>query len=376
MKFLDEYRDYYAVQRMAEEVRRITTRPWTIMEVCGGQTYTIVKTGLQELLPEHITLVHGPGCPVCVTPIAMIDRAVATALLPKVILCSFGDMLRVPGSAQSLLDAKALGADVRIVYSPLDALQIARSNPAREIVFFAVGFETTAPANAMAVWQAEREKLSNVSMLVSHVLVPAAMQAVLGSPDCRVQAFLAAGHACMVTGFDEYFPISQAHKVPIVVTGFEPLDLLQGVLMTVAQLESGRAEVENQYSRAVRRLGNHPAQERVSQVFEVTHRAWRGIGHIPSSGLRLRDAFRNYDAEARFILELDPAEESSECIAGLVLQGLRRPYDCPAFGTRCTPDAPLGAPMVSSEGACAAYFHFGRRKENDVSLVSLATVGH
>jgi hydrogenase expression/formation protein HypD len=376
MKFLDEYRGYHAVQRMAHEVRRITTRPWTIMEVCGGQTYTIVKTGLQELLPEQITLVHGPGCPVCVTPVAMIDRAVATALLPKVILCSFGDMLRVPGSTQSLLDAKALGADVRIVYSPLDALQLARSNPDREIVFFAVGFETTAPANAMAVWRAAREKLPNFSMLVSHVLVPAAMQAVLESPDCRVQAFLAAGHACMVTGYDEYFSISREHRVPIVVTGFEPLDLLQGVLMTVAQLESGRAEVENQYSRAVRRSGNHAARDRVSEVFEVTHRAWRGIGMIPSSGLRLRDAYRNFDAEARFNLELNPAEESSECIAGLVLQGLRRPYDCPAFGTRCTPDAPLGAPMVSSEGACAAYFHFGRRKENDVSLVSLATASN
>ena len=375
MKFLDEYRDYGAVQRMAEEVRRITTRPWTIMEVCGGQTYTIVKTGLQELLPEQITLVHGPGCPVCVTPIAMIDRAVATALLPKVILCSFGDMLRVPGSSQSLLDAKALGADVRIVYSPLDALQIARSNPEREIVFFAVGFETTAPANAMAVWQAAREMLSNFSMLVSHVLVPAAMLAVLDSPDCRVQAFLAAGHACMVTGYDEYFSISQTHKVPIVVTGFEPLDLLQGVLMTVAQLESGRAEVENQYSRAVRRSGNHPAQERVYQVFEVTHRAWRGIGHIPSSGLRLRDTFRNFDAEDKFSLELDSAEESSECIAGLVLQGLRKPHQCPAFGTRCTPDRPLGAPMVSSEGACAAYFHFGRRKEDGNSILSIATAG-
>jgi hydrogenase expression/formation protein HypD len=376
MKFLDEYRDYDSVQRMAEAIRHATTRPWTIMEVCGGQTYTIVKTGLQELLPELITLVHGPGCPVCVTPVAMINRAVATALLPRVILCSFGDMLRVPGSTQSLLDAKSLGADVRIVYSPLDALQLARCNPSREVVFFAVGFETTAPGNAMAVWRAARERLSNFSMLVSHVLVPPAMEAVLSSPDCRVQAFLAAGHACMVTGYEEYVAIAQRYCVPIVVTGFEPLDLLQGISMTVAQLEGGRSEVENQYTRAVRRSGNHPAQQRVADVFEVTHRAWRGIGEIPSSGLRLRDAYRDFDADSRFNLALDDAVESSECIAGLVLQGLKRPYDCPAFGNRCTPDAPLGAPMVSSEGACAAYFHFGRRKDYDVPLLSLAATGH
>ena len=376
MRFLDEYRDYDSVQRMAREIRRITTRPWTLMEVCGGQTYTIVKSGLQELLPSLITLVHGPGCPVCVTPVAMIDRAVATALLPHVILCSFGDMLRVPGSTQSLLDAKSLGADVRIVYSPLDALQLARSNPTREVVFFAVGFETTAPSNAMAVWQAAREQLANFSMLVSHVLVPPAMEAVISSPQCQVQAFLAAGHACMVTGYEEYFSISQRHKVPIVVTGFEPLDLLEGVLMLVAQLESGRSEVENQYIRAVQNEGNRHAQARVTDVFEVTHRAWRGIGEIPGSGLRLRDQYRGMDAESRFNLKLEDAEESAECIAGLVLQGRRRPYDCPAFGNRCTPDTPLGAPMVSSEGACAAYFHFGRRKDNVDSLVSLTAASH
>ncbi len=376
MRFLDEYRDHDSVQRMAQEIRRATTRPWTIMEVCGGQTYTIVKSGLQELLPPLITLVHGPGCPVCVTPVAMIDRAVATALLPQVILCSFGDMLRVPGSTQSLLDAKSLGADVRIVYSPLDALQLARSNPSREVVFFAVGFETTAPANAMAVWQAAREKLSNFSMLVSHVLVPPAMEAVLASPQCQVQAFLAAGHACMVTGYEEYFVISRTYRVPIVVTGFEPLDLLEGVLMLVAQLEAGGADVENQYTRAVKRVGNREAQARVVEVFEVTHRAWRGIGEIPRSGLRLRDHYRGMDAEARFGIQLEEAAESAECIAGLVLQGLRRPYDCPAFGTRCTPDTPLGAPMVSSEGACAAYFHFGRRKNDVDSLVSVAATSH
>jgi hydrogenase expression/formation protein HypD len=375
MKFLDEYRDYESVQRMAQKIRSVATRPWTIMEVCGGQTYTIVKSGLQELLPSLITLVHGPGCPVCVTPVAMIDRAVATALLPHVILCSFGDMLRVPGSTQSLLDAKSLGADVRIVYSPLDALQLARSNPSREVVFFAVGFETTAPANAMTVWQAARETISNFSMLVSHVLVPPAMEAVLASSHCQVQAFLAAGHACMVTGYEEYSSISQRYNVPIVVTGFEPLDLLEGILMLVNQLESGRVDVENQYTRAVQRAGNSQARARVAEVFEVTNCAWRGIGEIPASGLRLRDSYRSMDAESRFNLKLEDAEESAECIAGLVLQGIRKPYDCPAFGTRCTPDTPLGAPMVSSEGACAAYFHFGRRKDDVDSLVSLTAAG-
>ena len=376
MKYLDEYRDHRAVQRMAQAIRACNTRPWTLMEVCGGQTHTIVKTGLQELLPEGITLVHGPGCPVCVTPVEMIDRAVAIAKRPEVTLCSFGDMLRVPGSTHSLLDAKALGGDVRIVYSPLDALQLARSNPTREIVFFAVGFETTAPANAMAVWEAKREKVANFSMLVSHVLVPPAMEAILSSPHCRVQAFLAAGHVCMVMGFEEYLPISQKYHVPIVITGFEPLDLLEGVHMAVAQLESGRAEVENQYARAVRRSGNRSAQERISQVFEVTKRAWRGIGEIASSGLRLRQAYRSFDAEVRFPVDVGRVEESSECIAGLVLQGQRKPYECPAFGTRCTPDSPLGAPMVSSEGACAAYFHFGRGKEDGVSIVSIATASH
>jgi len=373
VKFLDEYRDYSAVQRMAQAIRLGTTRPWTLMEVCGGQTHTIVKTGLQDLLPEAITLVHGPGCPVCVTPVEMIDRAVAIARRPEVILCSFGDMLRVPGSTQSLFDAKALGGDVRIVYSPLDALQLARSNPTREVVFFAVGFETTAPANAMAIWEAERQNVPNFSMLVSHVLVPPAMEAILSSQDCRVQAFLAAGHVCMVMGYEEYLPISQKYHVPIVVTGFEPLDLLEGVHMAVAQLESGRAEVENQYSRAVRRSGNRPAQKRIAEVFEVTRQAWRGIGEIPLSGLRLRGSYRSFDAEVRFPVDVDRAEESCECIAGLVLQGQRKPYDCPAFGTRCTPDTPLGAPMVSSEGACAAYFHFGRRKEDGDSIMSIAT---
>jgi len=375
VKFLDEYRDCEAVQKMAQTIRRSTTRPWTLMEVCGGQTHTIVKTGLQDLLPEAVTLVHGPGCPVCVTPIAMIDRAVAIAGRPAVIFCSFGDMLRVPGSSQSLFDAKALGADVRIVYSPLDALNLARANPDREVVFFAVGFETTAPANAMAVWEAKRQNVSNFSMLVSHVLVPPAMETILSSADCRVQAFLAAGHVCMVMGFEEYVPISRKYRVPVIVTGFEPLDLLEGIQMAIAQLESGRAEVENQYARAVRRPGNHAAQERISDVFEVTRRTWRGIGEIPASGLRLRETYYRFDAELRFPMEIRDAEESPECISGLVLQGIRKPYECPAFAARCTPDTPLGAPMVSSEGACAAYFHFGRRIQDGNPVVSIAAAG-
>jgi hydrogenase expression/formation protein HypD len=365
MKFLDEYRDRKAVQQMARAIRHTATRPWTLMEVCGGQTHTIVKTGLEELLPEAVSLVHGPGCPVCVTPLEMIDRAIAIARKPGVIFCSFGDMLRVPGSTESLLDAKASGADVRIVYSPLDALQLARSHPQREVVFFAVGFETTAPANAMAVWQADRENITNFSLVVSHVLVPPAMEAILHSADCRVQGFLAAGHVCTVMGFEEYEPISRKYHVPIVVTGFEPLDLLEGVYMTVAQLESGRAQVENQYARAVSRAGNRRAQQRITEVFEITSRAWRGIGEIPASGLRLREVYRRFDATDRFDLAgTGHVAESTECIAGLVLQGQRKPHECPAFGTRCTPDSPLGAPMVSSEGACAAYYHFGRRREN------------
>lgn len=378
MRFLDEYRDRESVRQMARAIRGIATRPWTLMEVCGGQTHTIVKTGLEELLPETISLVHGPGCPVCVTPLEMIDRAIAIARKPGVIFCSFGDMLRVPGSTESLLDAKASGAEVRIVYSPLDALQIARAHPHREVVFFAVGFETTAPANAMAVWQAAREDVANFSLVVSHVLVPPAMEAILGSPACRVQGFLAAGHVCTVMGFEEYEPISRKYRVPIVVTGFEPLDLLEGVYMTVAQLESGRAEVENQYTRAVGRSGNRPAQQRIAEVFEVTARAWRGIGEIPASGLRLREAYRLYDAVERFaVAGTEGVAESTECIAGLVLQGQRKPHECPAFGTRCTPDSPLGAPMVSSEGACAAYYHFGRRKENGhPTNVSSAASGH
>lgn len=358
MRFVEEYRDSEMAARLAESIGRRTQRSWTLMEVCGGQTHTIVKTGLLDLLPPKVTLVHGPGCPVCVTPLELIDKAIAIASRHESIFCSFGDMLRVPGSSQNLLEVKAQGADVRIVYSPLDALRIARLNPSREIVFFAVGFETTAPANAMAVWQAEREGLRNFSILVAHVLVPPAMEAILSSENCRVNAFLAAGHVCTVMGYEEYEPLCRRWHVPIVVTGFEPLDLLEGIDMAVAQLESGRAEVENQYSRAVRREGNRSAQQRIAEVFEVSLRKWRGIGEIPASGLRLRERYRAFDADLRFATGVNEVSEPSECISGLVLQGLRKPFECPAFGTRCTPERPLGAPMVSSEGACAAYYHY------------------
>lgn len=367
MKYLTEYRDAAGVQQLAQSLRRLVTRPWTIMEVCGGQTHTIVKSGLEDLLPPQITLVHGPGCPVCVTPLELIDKAVAIASRPEVIFCSFGDMLRVPGSSNSLFEAKAAGADVRIVYSPLDALKLARANPSRQVVFFAVGFETTAPANAMAVWQADREGIRNFSVLVAQVLVPPAIEAILSSPNCRIHAFLAAGHVCSVMGFEEYEPISRRFRVPIVVTGFEPLDLIEGIHMAVIQLEEGRAETENQYRRAVRREGNRPAQQRIAEVFEVSPRQWRGIGEIPSSGLRLRERYRDFDAETRFAVAAGRVAESSECIAGLVLQGLRKPWECPAFASRCTPETPLGAPMVSSEGACAAYYLYGRRHELHLS---------
>ena len=360
MKFLDEYRDPVSAARLSRAIRRLVRRPWTIMEICGGQTHTILKSGLQDLLPDEVTLVHGPGCPVCVTPAELIDKAIAMASLPEIIFCSFGDMLRVPGSSLSLFHAKAAGGDVRIVYSPLDAVKLARANPSRQVVFFAVGFETTAPANAMAVWQAEHEGLQNFSVLVAHVLVPPAMEAILGSDNCQVQAFLAAGHVCTVMGYQEYEPLAARFRVPIIVTGFEPLDLLEGIYMAVAQLESGRAEVENQYSRAVRRQGNVPAQRIISEVFEVAPRQWRGIGEIPSSGLRLTERYRKFDAERRFPVDIGPVDESSECISGLILQGIRKPFDCPAFGVRCTPEKPLGAPMVSSEGACAAYYLYGR----------------
>ena len=361
MKYLDEYRDGELAQKIAREVHRVTTRPWNIMEVCGGQTHAIVKFGIDELLPKSITLIHGPGCPVCVTPLEIIEKALDIAARPGVIFASFGDMLRVPGSATDLLSVKAKGGDVRIVYSPLDAVKLAEQNPAREVVFFGVGFETTAPATAMAVYQAAQKRLKNFFLLTSHVLVPPAMEALLSSPDCKVQGFLAAGHVCTVMGFEEYFPVAAKYHVPIVVTGFEPLDILQGVLMVVQQLESGRAEVENQYARAVRREGNLPAQKLIREVFRVIPRQWRGVGEIPHSGLGLNDAYMAFDAEKKFGVAEQRVEEPAECISGLVLQGLKKPHECSAFGTRCTPEHPLGATMVSSEGACVAYYRYRRR---------------
>jgi hydrogenase expression/formation protein HypD len=366
MKYLDEYRDAVLAQKLAREIHRITTRPWNIMEVCGGQTHAIVKFGIDELLPKHITLIHGPGCPVCVTPLEMIDKALEIAARPGVIFTSFGDMLRVPGSATDLLSVKAQGGDVRIVYSPLDAVKIAEQNATQEVVFFGVGFETTAPATAMAVFQAAQKGLKNFSMLISHVLVPPAIEALMSSPNCRVQAFLAAGHVCTVMGYEEYFPLAAKYRVPIVVTGFEPLDILQGVLMCVQQLEAGRAEVENQYSRSVRREGNQPAQELIGKVFKVVPRKWRGVGEIPQSGLGLSEAYAAFDAEKKFGLADHHVEEPAECIAGLVLQGLKRPHECPAFGARCTPAHPLGATMVSSEGACAAYYRYRRHSADEL----------
>jgi hydrogenase expression/formation protein HypD len=360
MKYVDEYRHAESTRKLASAIHRITTRPWTIMEVCGGQTHAIVRFGIDGLLPDEITLVHGPGCPVCVTPQELIDTAVAIASSPGVIFCSFGDMLRVPGSNGSLMSAKADGADVRIVYSPLDALRFATDHPDRQVVFFAVGFETTAPANAMAVYQAHRRGVNNFSILVSHVLVPPAIEAILGSTNNRVQGFLAAGHVCTVMGIDEYRPLAEKYRVPIVVTGFEPLDILQGVYMTVAQLEAGRHEVENQYARSVRERGSARARDIIGEVFEVVPRQWRGIGEIARSGLALRGPFSQYDATLRFRVDVDPVAESGECISGLILQGLKKPNECPAFGARCTPEFPLGATMVSSEGACAAYYRYRR----------------
>lgn len=360
MKFIDEYRDGDAARQFADAIKRITTRPWTLMEVCGGQTHSIVKFGIDELLPKEVTLVHGPGCPVCVTPLEQIDKSLTIAGLSGVIFTSFGDMLRVPGSRTDLLTMKAGGSDVRIVYSPLDALKIAQDHPDREVVFFAVGFETTAPANAMAVFQAAQQGLKNFSVLVSHVLVPPAIEAILSSPGNLVQSFLAAGHVCTVMGFTEYEPLAATYKVPIVVTGFEPVDILQGIYMAVRQLEEGRHEVENQYARAVRRLGNTTAQHLIREVFEVVPRKWRGVGEIPKSGLGLREAYRAFDAEVRFGLEDQHVAEPEACKSGLVMQGRLKPHECPAFGTVCTPEHPLGATMVSSEGACAAYYRYRR----------------
>jgi hydrogenase expression/formation protein HypD len=360
VKFVDEFRDGAEAGRYVEAIRRVVTRPWRIMEVCGGQTHSIVRFGVDRMLPSELGLIHGPGCPVCVTPLEMIDRALAVARAPGVIFCSFGDMLRVPGSESDLLAEKSRGADVRVVYSPLDALALAERNPSREVVFFAVGFETTAPANAMAVREAARRGVANFSVLVSHVLVPPALRALLEADDRNVDGFLAAGHVCTVMGLSEYEPIAAEFRVPIVVTGFEPLDLLQGIYLCVKQLESGRAEVENQYARSVRPEGNPSAQEIIREVFEVTPRKWRGMGPIPESGLGLRPAYCAFDAERRFRVHDIVAREPEGCISGLVLRGVRRPDECPSFATRCTPDRPLGATMVSSEGTCAAYYRYRR----------------
>lgn len=360
MKYVDEFRGEQVVRALAARIARRVTRPWNLMEICGGQTHTIMRYGLEELLPSGIRLVHGPGCPVCVTPLEIVDKAIEIASLPDVTFASYGDMLRVPGSRSDLFRVRANGGDVRIVYSPMDAVKLASALPERRVVFFGVGFETTAPPNAMAVWEARRGGLKNFSMLISHVLVPPAIRLLLDSPECQVHGFIAPGHVCTVMGYWQYEQLCRDYRVPVVVGGFEPADLLEAVSMLVEQLEEGRAEVANQYARAVCREGNLPAQRLMEQVFEVCDRKWRGIGSIPQSGFRLREEFAAYDAERVFAIQETIAEESAECISALVLQGLRRPTDCPAFGSRCVPENPLGAPMVSAEGACAAYYRYRR----------------
>ena len=358
MKFQSEYRDPEKVGVLLKKISQTVTKPWNIMEICGGQTHGLVKNGILELLPDEITMIHGPGCPVCVTPLHLIDKAVYLAQQPNVIMCSYGDMIRVPGSEKSLLTAKAEGADVRILYSPLEALKIAQDNPDKEVIFFAVGFETTAPANALSVFQAKSMGITNYSILVSHVLVPPAMEAVLNDPDSRIQGFLAAGHVMTIMGFEEYVPIAEKYNVPIVVTGFEPVDLLQGILRVVEQLEKGEAFVENQYGRVASDDGNKSAREIIEKVFKIDNRVWRGIGEIPLSGYELNDDYLDYDASLKFKTNLEPAAENDICIAGEVLKGIKKPNQCPAFGKECSPENPLGAPMVSSEGACAAYYHY------------------
>jgi hydrogenase expression/formation protein HypD len=368
MKFLNEYRDPELAQRYLEEIHKTVTKNWAIMEVCGGQTHSLVKNGILNLLPDKIRMVHGPGCPVCVTPLHLIDKAVHLALEKKAILCSFGDMLRVPGSEKSLLEAKAEGADIRILYSPLEAVKIAQENPDKEVVFFAVGFETTAPANALSVVHAQRAGLSNYSILASQVLVPPAMEAVINDEENIIQAFLAAGHVCTIMGLSEYEPLVAKYKIPMVVTGFEPVDLLQGILMTVRQLEKGEYKLENQYSRVVKAEGNPEAQKVIKQVFEVSHREWRGIGEIPLSGYTVKPEFAEFDANIKFNISLKKAQECPDCIAGQVLKGLKKPHECSQFAKKCTPINPLGAPMVSSEGACAAYYHFADNTVEEVEV--------
>jgi hydrogenase expression/formation protein HypD len=379
MKYLDEYRDAGAARKLAAAIAAAVTRPWVIMEVCGGQTHTIVKYGIDEILPDGIELVHGPGCPVCVTSLEMIDRAHAIASRSDVIFTSFGDMLRVPGSRGDLLQLKGRGSDVRVVYSPLDAVNLAAANPDKRVVFFAIGFETTAPPNAMAVWLAKRRGLANFSVLVSHVMVPPSITAILQARGNRVQGFLGPGHVCTVMGYSEYEPIARHYRVPIVVTGFEPVDMLEGVLMTVRQLEAGQSRVENQYARAVRPEGNLRSRALIEDVFEICDRKWRGVGIIPKSGYKLRYEYRDHDAERLFEVDAIETEESGECISGQVLRGLKKPHECAAFGTRCTPQTPLGATMVSSEGACAAYYAYGRHlaasRENKAAFIQLGVGG-
>jgi len=360
MKYVDEYRDPLKVRALLAEIGRVVTRPWVLMEICGGQTHAFLHHGLDEMLPGGIELVHGPGCPVCVTPLEQIDKALVIAARPDVIFASYGDMLRVPGSTVDLFNVRAKGGDVRVIYSPLEAIKIAEANPEKQVVFFAIGFETTAPPNAMAVLQAKKRGMKNFSVLVSHVCVPPAMEAILSSKTNRVQAFLAAGHVCAVMGYHEYAPIAGKYKVPVVVTGFEPVDLLRGVLAAVKQLESGKAEVENAYERAVIFEGNQPAQKVMSMVLQPVDRKWRGIGMIPQSGLGLREEFEEFDAEKRFAVDEIVTQESPLCIAGEILQGMKKPPQCVAYGKQCTPQSPLGAPMVSAEGACAAYYKYHR----------------
>jgi hydrogenase expression/formation protein HypD len=358
MKYLSEYRDADVVNEYLAELKKIVTKPWTLMEICGGQTHSLVKNGLLSLLPENIKMVHGPGCPVCVTPLHLIDKAVFLAEEKSAILCSYGDMLRVPGSKKSLLEAKANGADVRILYSPLEAVKLAKENPNKEVVFFAVGFETTAPANALSVLHAQREGLTNYSILTSHVLVPPAIEAIVQDETNIVQGFLAAGHVCTIMGIHQYFPLVEENKLPIVITGFEPVDILQGIVMLVKQLESGIHKLENQYGRFVSDEGNVDAQKILQNVFTIVDREWRGIGTIPLSGYELNEVYAAFDANKKFDITIDKVEESKECIAGEILRGVKKPMQCPQFGKGCTPLKPLGAPMVSSEGACAAYYHF------------------
>lgn len=360
MKYLDEFRNPAVAHQILEQIRKAVTKPWVIMEICGGQTHSIIRNGIDQLLPSEITLVHGPGCPVCVTPLEIIDQAIAIASQPNVIFTSFGDMLRVPGSYKDLLKVKSEGFDVRTVYSPLEAVDLARNNPDKEVVFLAVGFETTAPGNAMAIHQAAKQNLTNFSELVSHVLVPPAMEALLSSPDNHVQGYLAAGHVCAVMGWREYEPIAEKFKVPIVPTGFEPVDILEGLLIIIQQLEAGKHEVVNQYLRAVTRDGNQPAQNLISEIFEITDRKWRGIGTILASGFQIRKKYAAFDASLKFSVGDIQTNESPDCISGIILQGLKKPTECPAFGTTCTPAHPLGATMVSSEGACAAYHQYQR----------------